>query len=208
MSALEVHRIFYSLQGESSFAGRPCVFVRLSQCNLRCSYCDTAYAWAPGKEMAVSEILTEVQKYPAKLVEITGGEPLLQDEVADLFSALNGHGYEILLETNGSLYIGDVPDYVVRIVDVKCPGSGCAESFMKWNLKLLRPRDELKFVLTNHPDYRYALDFIKANALEGYTVHFSPVTSVLPPETLAAWMLEDGVKARLQLQLHKLLQLP
>lgn len=208
MSALEVNRIFYSLQGESSFAGRPCVFVRLSQCNLRCSYCDTAYAWAPGTEMEVADIVGAVEKYPAKLVEITGGEPLLQDEVADLFSALNGRGYEILLETNGSLYIGDVPDYVVRIVDVKCPGSGCPDSFMKWNLKLLRPRDELKFVLTNHPDYRYALDFIKANALEGYTVHFSPVTSVLPPETLAAWMLEDGVKARLQLQLHKLLQLP
>ena len=206
--SLSVCEIFYSLQGESTYAGIPCVFIRLSGCNLRCSYCDTRYAWAPGTPMELERIVSEARKFPAQLVEVTGGEPLWQDETAQLLRALCGEGLTCLLETNGSLYIGDVPDYVVRIVDVKCPGSGCSESFMKWNLKLLRPRDELKFVLTNHPDYRYALDFIKANALEGYTVHFSPVTSVLPPETLAAWMLEDGVKARLQLQLHKLLQLP
>ncbi len=158
--------------------------------------------------MAVDDVVAAVAAYPAKLVEITGGEPLLQDEALDLLQALHGAGYELLLETNGSIYIGDVPDYVTRIVDVKCPGSGHGGSFMKWNLKLLSTRDELKFVITNYPDYRFALEFIAEHGLQGRTIHFSPVTSVLPAKTLAAWMLEDGVTARLQLQLHKSLQLP
>ncbi len=205
--SLSVCEIFYSLQGESSFAGRPCVFVRLSGCNLRCSYCDTQYAWGPGTKMEIPAILSEIRKHPAKLVEVTGGEPLWQEETYALLRVLCAEGYTCLLETNGSLWLEEMPDGVVRIIDVKCPGSGCGDSFMKWNLKRLKPRDELKFVLTAHWDYRFALDFITANSLEGRTIHFSPVTFVLKPETLARWMLADGAPARLQLQLHKLLDL-
>ncbi|MBP7205214.1 MAG: radical SAM protein [Candidatus Cloacimonetes bacterium] len=205
--SLSVCEIFYSLQGESTYAGIPCVFIRLSGCNLRCSYCDTRYAWAPGTPMELERIVSEARKFPAQLVEVTGGEPLWQDETAQLLRALCGEGLTCLLETNGSLWLEEMPDEVIRIIDVKCPGSGCGDAFMKGNLKLLRPHDELKFVLTNHADYRFARDFIQTNSLEGRTLLFSPVASVLKPETLAAWMLADGTPARLQLQLHKLLNL-
>jgi len=136
-------------------------------------------------------------------VEVTGGEPLLQDDVDELFVALHILDYTILLETNGSLYLGDVPDFVVKIVDVKTPGSAMGFSFMKWNLKFLYPQDELKFVLTNYIDYQFAQSFIAANKPEVKAIHFSPVTSVLKAETLAQWMLEDGTPAHLSLQLHK-----
>jgi 7-carboxy-7-deazaguanine synthase len=204
----EVCEIFYSLQGESTFAGQPCTFIRLSGCNLRCSWCDTQYAWTPGRQMGIGEILAEVGRYPTRLVEVTGGEPMWQDDTPLLLAALHEAGYEILLETNGSIYLEDVPDYVVKIIDVKCPGSGCAGSFMKWNLKLLQPRDELKFVLTDRRDFDFALEFIESNALEGRILLFSPAKSVLPASTLAAWMLADGAPARLQIQLHKVLSLP
>lgn len=207
MNSLEICEIFYSLQGESSHAGRPCAFIRLSGCNLSCSYCDTRQSWAQGKRMDFSQIRRELAAYPVKLVEFTGGEPLLQDEACELMPLLHDDGYEILLETNGSLYLGDVPDYVAKIVDVKCPGSGWGGSFPKWNLRFLQPHDELKFVLTSHIDYSFALDFIREHKLGGRMIHFSPVTSVLPAETLAAWMLADGAPARLQLQLHKILRL-
>lgn len=207
MATLNVCEIFYSLQGESSYAGMPCAFIRLSGCNLRCSYCDTVYSFAPGKDMSVSQIVEAVAKYPTRLVEITGGEPLYQDDLPELIEALNEAGWEILVETNGSLYIGDLPDYAVKIVDVKCPGSACGGSFMNWNLKLLGPRDEIKFVLSSYEDYSFAREFIRRNALTERIVHLSPVLSVLPAETLAEWMLVDGIKARLQLQLHKILAL-
>ena len=158
--------------------------------------------------MTIDAILAEMALYPTRLAEITGGEPLLQEESLELMAALRAAGYEVLLETNGSLYLGDVPDWVIKIVDVKCPGSGCTDSFMKWNLRFMNPSDELKCVLTTYTDFRYALDFIQANALEGKTILFSPVTSVLSAATLANWMLAEGVNARLQLQLHRLLQLP
>lgn len=205
---LNVCEIFYSLQGESTFSGMPCAFIRLSACNLRCSYCDTAYAFSPGEDLSVEQILARLAQYPTKLVEITGGEPLLQDESIDLCHALHEAKYQILLETNGSIYLEDVPDYVVKIVDVKCPGSGWGDSFIKWNLKLLQPHDELKYVLTNYADYQFALRFIRENELQERINIFSPVLSVLPAETLARWMLADGAPARLQLQLHKILALP
>lgn len=204
---LNVCEIFYSLQGESTLSGMPCAFIRLSDCNLRCSYCDTAYAFSPGEDMSLEQILELVAQYPAKLVEITGGEPLLQDETIELCRALHEAKYQILLETNGSIYLEDVPNYVIKIVDVKCPGSAWGGSFMKWNLKLLQPQDQLKYVLTNFADYQFALHFIRDNALEDRVNIFSPVLSVLPAETLASWMLRDGASARLQLQLHKLLAL-
>lgn len=204
---LNISEIFYSLQGESSYAGYACVFIRLAECNLRCSYCDTQYAFGRGRSMAISAILEKVSDYPCSLVEITGGEPLFQDDVLDLCSALSENQYKILMETNGSLYLGDVPDYVIKIVDVKTPGSGMGESFMKWNLKFLQPQDELKFVITNYIDYGFALDFIEQNHPVVTQIHFSPVTSLLEPSHLAAWMLEDGVHARLSIQLHKILNL-
>jgi len=204
---LNITEIFYSLQGESSYSGYPCVFVRLAECNLRCSYCDTQYAFGQGQSMAISSILEEIGKYPCKLVEITGGEPLFQDDVLDLFAPLHDLQNTILLETNGSLYMGDVPDYVIKIVDVKTPGSGMQDSFMKWNLKFLQPHDELKFVLTGYHDYRFALDFLEQHHPEVAAIHFSPVTDLLDPALLAQWMQDDGVDARLGLQLHKLLNL-
>ncbi|MCK9310489.1 MAG: radical SAM protein [Candidatus Cloacimonetes bacterium] len=205
---LNISEIFYSLQGESNYSGYPCIFIRLSECNIRCSYCDTQYAFGKGKSMAISAIMEQIKAFPCTLVEITGGEPMLQDNVADLFVALHDAGYRILLETNGSIYLAEVPDYVIKIVDVKTPGSGMGESFMKWNLKCLNPQDELKFVLTHYPDYRFAVDFITQNQPQVSAIHFSPVQSTLHPHDLAAWMLEDGVNAKLSLQLHKLLQIP
>lgn len=204
---LNISEVFYSLQGESSYAGYPCIFIRLAKCNLQCSFCDTQYAFGDGRSLAISSILDMVRGYPCQLVEITGGEPMLQDDVTELFTALHEASYKILLETNGSIYLGEVPDYVIKIVDVKTPGSGMGESFMKWNLKCLKATDELKFVITNYQDYRFALDFIETNHPLVQTIHFSPVTSLLPAEELAAWMLEDGQKAKLSLQLHKLLHM-
>ncbi|HPS39519.1 MAG TPA: radical SAM protein [Candidatus Cloacimonadota bacterium] len=202
----EISEIFFSIQGESSYAGRPCIFIRFSDCNLNCTYCDTRYAFSTGKKTPIATILSEIAKYPSKLVEITGGEPVLQEEATDaLFTALNAAGYTILLETNGSLYLGDIPDYVVKIVDVKTPGSGFGESFMKWNLKFLNEQDELKFVITSPYDYSFAREFIETNALRDRMIHFSPYTLTLPAQTLAEWILRDGLPVRLHLQLHKLL---
>lgn len=205
---LEICEIFYSLQGESTFSGLPCIFIRLSGCNLHCVYCDSLYSHAPGTFLSIAEILERIKAYPCKLVEITGGEPVFQDELPELISALESADYTILLETNGSLYLGDFPESVTKIIDVKTPGSGEGESFMKWNLKLILPHDEIKFVLTNFHDYQFALNFIRDNKLEEQTILFSPVTSVLPAKQLAEWMLKDGVNARLQIQLHKIINMP
>jgi len=204
---LEVCEVFYSLQGESSFAGLPCVFIRLSGCNLRCTWCDTQYAFETGTMMELERILDEVGKYPTKLVEITGGEPLLQEQSINLMQKLLEQRYTVLLETNGSIILNKVPPQVIKIVDVKCPGSGHGDSFLKQNLAFLQPHDELKFVLADRADYIFALDFIKQSSLQGRHLIFSPVTSSLKPETLAEWMLEDGASARLQLQLHKILSI-
>ncbi len=157
--------------------------------------------------MSVQQILQTIMQYPAKLVEITGGEPLIQDNVIELMEALNQNGYEILLETNGSIYIGEVPSYVTRIIDVKTPGSGYGDSFMKWNLKCLADTDELKFVITSHYDYFFAKEFLNEHKLWNRIIIFSPVLAALPAETLAKWILADGLRVRLQLQLHKILRI-
>lgn len=157
--------------------------------------------------MSISEIVDAAKQYPTSLVEVTGGEPLYQDETPQLLQALLDSGFQVMLETNGSLYLGDVPEAVIKIVDVKTPGSGMSSGFMKWNLKLLKPHDELKFVLTSAVDYRFAVDYIREHSLQDSIIHFSPVLSVLPAETLAGWMLRDGVSARLQLQLHRILSI-
>jgi 7-carboxy-7-deazaguanine synthase len=204
---LTVNEIFYSIQGESTLAGRPCVFVRLTACDLRCSWCDTAYAFYEGDKRTVDEVVAEVEGYGCPLVEITGGEPLLQDDVYPLMEALLARGLTVLLETGGHRSIGRVPGAVVRIVDVKCPASGEAHRNDWTNLAALAPHDEVKFVIQDRTDYDFAVDVVSRHDLAGRcaAILFSPVKGVLDPATLSAWMLADHVPARLQIQLHKLL---
>jgi 7-carboxy-7-deazaguanine synthase len=207
---LTVFEIYPSIQGESTHAGRPCVFVRLAACDLRCSWCDTPYAFTGGRKMSVDEVVARVADLRVPLVELTGGEPLLQREAVPLMARLLDAGHEVLLETGGHISIADVPEAVVRIVDVKCPGSGEA-SKMHWpNLERLRPHDEVKFVLQDRADYEYARDVVARHGLTRRVaaVLFSPVFGVLDPRTLAAWILEDRLTVRLQLQQHKYIWSP
>lgn len=202
---LTINEIFHSIQGESTHTGRPCVFVRLTACDLRCSWCDTPYAFTEGTKMSVTDVLARVEEYECDLVEITGGEPLLQRDVYPLMQQLLDSGRTVLLETGGHLSIKDVPASVIRIVDVKCPGSGEAAKNHWENLDLLTRQDEVKFVIRDRADYEYARDVVADHALVGRTaaVLFSPVHDVLPSKDLAAWMLEDRLQVRLQLQAHK-----
>ena len=202
---LTVNEIFYSIQGESTHAGRPCVFVRLTACDLRCSWCDTPYAFHEGRKVSVEDVVSQVRAYGCELVEITGGEPLLQRDVYPLMSALVDQGHEVLVETGGHLSVADVPEPVVRIVDVKCPGSGEAGKTHWPNLDALRPKDEVKFVIRDRADYEYARGVVGRHALIGRVaaVLFSPVHGVLAPAELAAWILADRLAVRLQLQSHK-----
>jgi 7-carboxy-7-deazaguanine synthase len=202
---LTINEIFHSIQGESTHTGRPCVFVRLSGCDLRCVWCDTAYAFHEGRKMSVDEVLREVSGRHCPLVEITGGEPLLQEDVYPLMQGLLDLGRTVLLETGGHRTIARVPAGVIRIIDVKCPGSGEAGRMCWDNLTRLAPPDEVKFVLADRADYQYARDVVARHALVDHTaaVQFSPVHGVLSPKDLAAWILEDGLQVRLQLQVHK-----
>jgi 7-carboxy-7-deazaguanine synthase len=203
---LKVNEIFYSLQGESTRAGQPCVLVRLTGCHLRCGWCDTAYAFYEGEWLSRDEVLERVAAFGCPLVELTGGEPLLQPGALPLLAALCDAGYEVLLETSGAVDIAAVDPRVRRIVDVKCPGSGEAERNLWSNLDLLRPTDELKLVLADEADYRWARDLVLGRQLHRRcAVHFSPVAGALPPDSLAEWILRDRLPVRLQLQLHKLL---
>ncbi len=203
---LKVNEIFHSIQGESTRAGQPCVFVRLSGCNLRCVWCDTAYAFHEGRAMSVDDVLAAVERYDCPLVEVTGGEPLLQPEVIPLMQALLERGRRVLLETGGSLPIEAVPRGVGRIVDVKCPGSGEVERNRWENLALLREGDELKFVLADRADYEWAAAQVRERALDRRApVLFSPVHDELDPGEMARWVLEDRLPVRVQLQLHKAL---
>lgn len=202
---LQVIEIFASLQGESSYAGRPCVFIRLSGCNLRCNYCDTSYAFEGGEWLSVEQILSEVKKHNIPLVEVTGGEPLCQNESIQLMQALVDSGYQVLLETNGSLSIAEVPAGVVRIIDYKLKGSGEGGSFNEANFQLLREGDEIKFVISDREDYLEAKQWVEARGREGLNLLFSPVSERLKPELLASWILEDALAVRFQIQLHKVL---
>src|SRR5205085_2753693 len=204
---LTINEIFYSIQGEATRAGEPCVFVRLTACDLRCSWCDTPYAFHEGKKRSIDDVLTEVDHYQCRLVEITGGEPLLQDEVYPLMDALLQRGYTVMLETGGHRSIARVPAAVIKIVDVKCPGSGESEKNDWENLKRVGPGDEVKFVLQDRNDYEFARDVIAQHQLPGRVAALlmSPVHGVLDPRTLSEWMLADHVPARLQFQLHKLI---
>ncbi len=205
---LRVDEIFYSLQGESSFAGYPCVFVRLTGCNLRCSYCDTTYAYDGGTDVEISDILREMERFGCNLVEITGGEPLLQDNVTPLVESLLERDFTVLVETNGSVDIDRAPAGAIRIVDLKCPSSGEHARNDLRNLKRLTPQDELKFVIGDRADYDFAkrmLQLISEEPGVNRIVHFSAVTGKLNPRDLADWILEDRLPVRLQLQLHKIL---
>ena len=201
---MKLTEIFYSLQGESTFAGLPCIFIRTAGCNLRCKYCDTTYSYKEGYFLTVQQILQEVQNYnPIKLVEVTGGEPLLQADVYELFDVLHDINYKILLETNGSLLLNKVPEFVTKIVDVKTPSSGFETSFLIENLDFIQNNDQVKFVVSNRYDYDWAKDFIAENQLQNQTVLFSPVLDSLKPQQLAEWIIEDKLPIRMQLQLHK-----
>lgn len=201
---MKVNEIFFSIQGESTYAGLPCAFVRLAGCNLRCSYCDTTHAYDEGDEKTLDVVVEALTAYPTKLVEVTGGEPLLQPETPALLTALADRGKSVLIETNGSVSLEGIDPRVTAIMDIKCPGSGMSGRVMWENIGLLQPRDEVKFVLTDRTDYEWALEVIEKYRLsEKHKVHLSPAFGVLEPKRLAGWILEDGLDARLQLQLHK-----
>lgn len=208
MALLKVSEIFLSLQGESTYAGLPCAFIRLAGCNLRCSWCDTPHAREGGEELEVAEAVRRLLAWGVPLVEVTGGEPLLQEGVYPLTETLLAAGATVLLETNGSLPLGRLDSRIVRIVDVKCPGSGFAHCHDWSNMALLRATDQVKFVLAHRADYDFARGVLRQYELErkGCALLFSPAWGLLEPGELAAWMLEDRLRGvRLQLPLHKLL---
>ena len=202
---LTINEIFYSIQGESSRVGQPCVFVRLTACDLRCSWCDTPYAFDEGRKMSVDDVVAAVEGYDCPLVEVTGGEPLLQEDVYELMQRLRATGRTVMLETGGHRSIARVPPGVLKIVDVKCPGSGEADKNDWANLTALAPGDEVKFVIKDRTDYEFARDVIVRYALgdRAAATLMSPVHGVLEPRLLSEWMLADHLPARLQLQLHK-----
>jgi 7-carboxy-7-deazaguanine synthase len=202
---LTINEIFYSIQGESTHAGRPCVFVRLTACDLRCSWCDTPYAFHEGRKMSVDDVVKRVEGYGCGTVEVTGGEPLLQPDVYPLMERLLAAGHNVLLETGGHRSIENIPPGVIRIVDVKCPASGEADKNHWPNLDMLTRSDEVKFVIRDRADYEYAKDIVERHGLVERTaaVLFSPVHGVLEPKLLAEWMLADRLQVRLQLQAHK-----
>jgi 7-carboxy-7-deazaguanine synthase len=203
---LKVCEIFTSIQGETTHSGLPCTFVRFTGCNLRCSYCDTVYAYDEGREYSDEEILAEVSNRDAGLVAVTGGEPLLQAGVPRLVSRLIGGGYKVLVETNGTLSIKDIDPGATVVMDIKAPGSGMSGRTDLGNLGLLKPSDEVKFVLTDRWDYEWAREFIMRHGLDNKCiVLLSPAYGVLKPDELAEWMLKDRLRARLNLQLHKYL---
>ena len=210
---LTINEIFYSIQGESTFAGQPCVFVRLTGCDLRCTYCDTEYAFYEGKRRGIGEIIAEVGKYPCRLVEVTGGEPLLQKRVHTLMSRLCDDGYTVLIETSGAHDIAPIDARVHRIMDLKCPSSGECERNRMENLPLLGVRDEVKFVIGTEEDYAWA----KAQVLAGVpgwadrvnAILFSPVFGKMTPLELATRVMADALpRVRMQLQMHKLIWEP
>ncbi|MFU8802994.1 MAG: radical SAM protein [Bradymonadaceae bacterium] len=205
-SRLRLTEIFYSIQGESSYAGRPCVFVRLSRCNLRCTWCDTTYSFKGGDKVEIEEILSRVQSYGCPVVEITGGEPLLQPAVHDLMKALCDRGHTVLIETSGSLDISTIDPRVVVIMDLKAPGSGEVDKNRLENIEHLKAADEVKFVLVNRADFDWSVEMVRRFDLpRRASVIFSPVHGQLDAHELANWILEEKLEVRLGLQLHKFL---
>lgn len=205
---LKVNEIFYSIQGESSYAGRPCVFVRLTGCNLRCSYCDTRYAYEEGEDLEIGEIINRITSYRCRLVEITGGEPLIQKGTSLLIQQLLDLGFEVLLETNGSMDISVIDNRCLKILDIKCPSSGEAKRNDLENLKRLQPKDEIKFAIGSKEDYDYAKNILSfMNSADGNIKPplLSPVYGRMNPELLAQWILADHLDVKMQIQLHKVI---
>jgi 7-carboxy-7-deazaguanine synthase len=202
---LKINEIYYSIQGESTYAGRPCVFVRLTGCNLRCNYCDTEYAFYDGKEMSVKDVINEVEKYNCRLVEITGGEPLVQmDECLQLMKELCDLNYQVMLETGGSLSIKEIDPRVKIIMDLKCPSSGMMENNLFENINHLKKTDEVKFVIGAQEDYDWSKEIVNKYKLSNKSiVLFACVFDKLEPLSLVNWILEDKLDVRFQLQMHK-----
>jgi 7-carboxy-7-deazaguanine synthase len=201
---MKVCEIFTSIQGESSYAGMPCTFIRLTGCNLRCSYCDTAYAYYNGREISEDEIMSEVRRAGIDLVAITGGEPLLQKKVSPLIERLLDKGYTVLVETNGSQSIKEIDKRAIVILDIKTPGSDMSKEMDFSSLDFMKSSDEIKFVITSRGDYEWSKEIIQRYKLmEKCKLLFSPAFGILPPENLAKWIIGDKLKIRFNLQLHK-----
>jgi 7-carboxy-7-deazaguanine synthase len=202
---MKVCEIFYSIQGESTYSGLPCVFVRTAGCNLRCSYCDTSYAYEDGIEMVSEEIIEKIKTYKCRLIEITGGEPLVQlDEANKLMAILLANGYDVLLETNGSINLQSVDQRVVKIMDLKCPDSGMSETIYWKNINHLNDHDQIKFVLSSRKDYEWAKKIIaKYFASRKIELLFSTAFNSIKPVEVVKWLLEDSLNVRFQLQIHK-----
>ena len=207
--SLKINEIYYSVQGESTHAGRPCIFIRLTYCNLRCSYCDTEYAFYDGKDMEITYIMSEIKRWDCNLVEVTGGEPLFQDECIDLLNELVNSNYEVMLETGGSLSISDVPKKVVKIVDFKCPSSGMVKKNLWSIVDDLQAHDEVKFVIGNREDFNWAKDKITEYSLDKIcTLLFSPTFGKIDPQLIVEWILADNLPVRMQMQMHKMIWSP
>ncbi len=207
--ALKINEIYYSVQGESTHAGRPCIFIRLTYCNLRCSYCDTEYAFYDGKDMEITYIMSEIKRWDCNLVEVTGGEPLFQDECIDLLNELVNSNYEVMLETGGSLSISDVPKKVVKIVDFKCPSSGMVKKNLWSIVDDLQAHDEVKFVIGNREDFDWAKDRITEYSMDKIcTLLFSPTFGEINPQQIVEWILAENLPVRMQLQMHKMIWSP
>lgn len=200
---MRITEIFHSIQGESTHAGRPCTFVRLTGCNLRCRWCDSEYTFTGGEKMTMEEVMARVQSYGCPLVEITGGEPLAQSETFDLITLLCDRGFEVLIETSGSIDIAPVDPRAKIILDVKCPGSGEAGKNRWENLQHLRPHDEIKFVVADRSDYEWVKSVITERRLNRWPLLISPVWDEMDMKSLAEWILSDRLPARFQTQLHK-----
>ena len=201
---LKVNEIYFSIQGESTHTGRPCIFIRLTYCNLRCTYCDTEYAFYEGKDMLIPDIINEIKKWNCNLIEVTGGEPLMQKECIDLLHKLIDSHYEVMLETSGSLPISKVPGEVIKIIDFKCPSSNMEKKNLWSILNDIKTHDEIKFVIGNRTDFDWAKEKIELYKLDTIcTILFSPTFGEIEPELIVQWILEENLPVRMQLQLHK-----
>ncbi len=206
---LKINEIYKSIQGESTYAGLPCIFIRLTYCNLRCTYCDTEYAFYEGRDMSLDEIINQISQLDCKLVEVTGGEPLVQSESLDLMKHLCDEGYKVLLETGGSLPVENVDPRVIIIMDLKCPSSGMMNKNRYANLQFLKPEDELKFVIGDEEDYEWSKNIINEHRLTGRcNILFSCVFGKITPGKLTSLILKDKLNVRFQLQMHKYIWAP
>ncbi len=207
--ALKINEIYYSVQGESTHAGRPCIFIRLTYCNLRCTYCDTEYAFYDGKDMEITDIMSEIKQWDCNLVEVTGGEPLFQEECIDLLNELVNSNYEVMLETGGSLSISNVPKKVIKIVDFKCPSSKMVKKNLWSIVDDLQAHDEVKFVIGNREDFDWAKDRITEYSMDKIcTLLFSPTFGEINPQQIVEWILAENLPVRMQLQMHKMIWSP